>query len=112
MDVYQQFIVHVVDERGDPVHDFNVQLFLGDGNPGTSAVEGFDVDVHAYSTDPSYRCFHVNLSELSPEKIDPKRQQLWMRLRASAGNEIVEYQGYGAGSENEAIDLNLTSRRV
>jgi len=40
---YQQFIVHAVDERGDPITDYNLQLFRGDG--AQSQIAEFDAEV-------------------------------------------------------------------
>ncbi len=106
---FQQFVVHTVDERGDPVPDFNVQLFLRDDHGQGDDLEEFDVDVHTYSSDPSYRCFHVNLSELKPESIQPGQHRLCLRLRASTGSKLVGYQGYDKGSEVGEVTLDLTS---
>ena len=57
--LYQQFIVHAVDERGDPITDYNLQLF-SDG----AKIEEFDAEVDVYGGDASYRCFHVDVTRL------------------------------------------------
>jgi pimeloyl-ACP methyl ester carboxylesterase len=88
MDEWQQFVVRCVDERGDPVPDWFLQLLTVDGD----RLEPFDADVHAYSTDPSLRCFHVNLSRL-PEA---RRRTLQLRLIASSGTDMVGYHGIGS----------------
>jgi hypothetical protein len=88
---WQQFVIRVVDERGDPVTDWNVQL-SGRHNSRQS-LEQFGLDVHVYKRDPSLRCFHVDLDRLQPEMLS----QLHLRLMASSGTQLVSY--HGAGSE-------------
>jgi len=88
MDEWQQFVVRCVDERGDPVPDYFLQLLTADGN----RLEPFDADVHAYSSDSSLRCFHVNLSRLP----DAKRRTLQLRVIASSGTDLVGYHGIGS----------------
>ena len=89
---WQQFVIRLVDERGDPVKDWNVQLFGGAGTAKDSLRE-FALDVHSYKRDASFRCFHVNLDELKPEE----QNHLELRLIASSGTSLVAY--HGAGSE-------------
>ncbi|HEX5972179.1 MAG TPA: hypothetical protein VFY85_09645 [Gemmatimonadaceae bacterium] len=88
MDEWQQFVVRCVDERGDPVPDYFLQLLTADGD----RLEPFDADVHTYSSDSSLRCFHVNLSRL-PE---PRRRTLQLRVIASSGTDMVGYHGVGS----------------
>lgn len=93
---WQQFVIRVVDERGDGVEDWNAQLY-GQHNAKRS-LEQFGMDVHVCRRDPSLRCFHVNLDELKPELL----KQLHLRLIASSGTDFVAY--HGAGSERVAAD--------
>lgn len=87
---WQQFVVRAVDERGDPVPDWNLQLALADG----STVEPFTQDVHVYRGDPSYRCFHVNLSKLRDTALLSGRpRRLTAQLYASTGTQRVLYSG-------------------
>lgn len=86
---WQQFVVRLVDERGDPIPDYNVRLF-----EGRHELHDFTADVHAYSGDKSLRNFHVNVSELA----DQKFTNLRMRLIASSGTQLVGYVGYGNGT--------------
>jgi hypothetical protein len=88
---WQQFVIRVVDERGDPVTDWNVQL-SGRHN-SRQALEQFGLDVHVYKRDASLRCFHVDLDRLQPEMLS----QLHLRLIATSGTQLVSY--HGAGSE-------------
>ena len=90
VDAFQQFVVRVLDERGDPITDYNIQLFTRQGDRKTSALREFALDVHAYGGDKSLRCFHVNLSDMEYENLP----NLWARLMASSGTELVTYTGY------------------
>ncbi len=96
-DGWQQFVIHVVDEYGDPVPDYVVDLFRQDptslqGKDLQAAdVQEFDLDVHAYQADQSFRCFHVRIpAGFSKEGAG----ELWMRLTASSGTDLIAYQGY------------------
>jgi hypothetical protein len=69
-----------------------MEIGSGDGD-GYKPLDDFALDVHAYADDPSFRCFHVNLTKLAPER----RPALVLRLTARSGTELVAY--HGAGSE-------------
>jgi hypothetical protein len=84
---WQQFVLRAVDERGDPIPDYHVQLLTGDGD----RIGPFHTDVHAYATDKSYRAFHVDLDRLGTR---PKRMKL--RVLASSGTRYVGYTGVGS----------------
>jgi hypothetical protein len=91
---WQQFVVRVTDERGDPVPDYNIQLFrrgTSSISPGSSIHE-FDLDVHTYKGDSSLRCFHVRLADLDYKKLS----NLWVRVISSSGSQLVGYQGFGS----------------
>jgi len=92
MDEYQQFIVRAVDERDDPVPDYNIQLFTRTGAGADRGVRNFDTDVHTYRGDPSLRCFHVRLADLDYRNL----KSLWMRVIASSGSQLVGYHGFGS----------------
>jgi len=85
---WQQFVVHVIDERGDPVSDYNLQLLTGSGDK----LKTFDLDVHVYRNDNSFRCFHVNLSKLEPDELS----KLQLRLIASSGTALIGFSGIGS----------------
>ncbi|MDQ6769674.1 MAG: hypothetical protein M3Z54_06775 [Gemmatimonadota bacterium] len=93
IDEWQQFVVRAVDERGDPVPDYNIQLFRR-GGPGAtdSGIHEFDLDVHTYKGDSSLRCFHVRLADLDYRKLP----NLWVRVIASSGSQLVGYHGFGS----------------
>jgi hypothetical protein len=114
-DGWQQFVIHVVDEYGDPVPDYAVDLFKADptGLSGEALqainFEAFDMDVHAYGSDQSFRCFHMRLPEGA---VNGAVTELWMRLAASSGTGLIAYQGYAPGvssiTEQCPVVLNLT----
>lgn len=87
---WQQFLVRAVDERGDGIRDWNLQLSLSDG----ATLTPFSQDVHVYGKDASYRCFHVNLSKLKNDALlTGKPQRLTAQLFASTGTQRVLYTG-------------------
>jgi hypothetical protein len=99
-DGWQQFVFHLVDEYHNPVPDYVVDLFKGDptGLEGEAlnaiTMTAFDLDVHAYGPDKSYRCFHVSL----PKGVLLNGVgTLWLRLTASSGTDLIAYQGYAPG---------------
>ena len=96
IDEWQQFVVRLVDERGDPVPDYNIQLFRRD--TGNSGIRQFDVDVHTYRGDSSLRCFHVRLADLDYRKLP----RLWIRVIASSGSQLVGYSGFGSAKAGES----------
>jgi hypothetical protein len=89
---YQQFIIHAVDERGDPITDYNLRLFRGDG--AEAQIAEFDADVDVYSSDPSYRCFHVDVADLLRRE-GRASPGLTIRVIASSGTPYVGYIGHG-----------------
>jgi hypothetical protein len=101
VDQWQQFVVHATDERGDGISDYYVEFFTKTrGKPRTLE---FDFDVHAYGADKSYRCFHVNLTELRTLYSQQQLDNLWLRIIASSGSQLVGY--HGVGSEKYSPDL-------
>jgi hypothetical protein len=100
-DGWQQFVIRVLDEYGDPVPDYVVDLYKQDptGLSGDQLqainFDEFDMDVHAYAADQSFRCFHMRL----PLGVTSGGvNQLWMRLAASSGTQLIAYQGYVPGA--------------
>ncbi len=92
---YQQFVVRAIDERGDPVPDWNLQLSLAQG----ATLTPFTQDVHVYKGDPSLRTFHVRLDALKARGMDADaRTRLTAQLFASTGTGRVLYRGALADS--------------
>ena len=103
MEGWQQFVVHAVDERGDPVTDYMVEV-IKDGK----RFDSMYTDVHAYGPDPSYRCFHIHL----PKGISDPGLKLRARIHASTGTDLMAYQGYDQvkrqlRADSEPIELDL-----
>ncbi|MGH7604940.1 MAG: esterase/lipase family protein [Gemmatimonadaceae bacterium] len=102
VDEWQQFVIRVVDERGDPVPDYNIQLFRRGTSASDSGIHQFDVDVHTYKGDSSLRCFHVRLSDLDYKRLP----NLWVRVIATSGSQLVGYQGFG--SEKSSVQTTTS----
>lgn len=101
-DGWQQFVIHVVDEYGESVPDYVVDLYTKDptGLEGdelaAAEFQEFDLDVHSYGGDSSYRCFHMRVPlAASAGGVG----ELWLRLAASSGTQLIAYQGYTPHSE-------------
>jgi len=92
MGKWQQFVIRARDERGDPVSDYNVQLFTCTARGREREMRPFDLDVHTYQADPSMRCFHVNLGSMRVDTLE----NLWIRVMASSGSRLVGYHGFGS----------------
>jgi hypothetical protein len=104
LDQWQQFVIRLLDERGDPVPDYNIELLAKDDNGGWEPLEDFDLDVHAYSGDKSLRCFHVNLTNLAGRIT----RDLRMNLIASSGTQMIGYLGYSSDDASRAaIEIDL-----
>jgi hypothetical protein len=88
-EAWQQFVIHVSDERGRSIPDWVLELFISNTDEAKEE-RALPVDVHPYRADPSYRCFHVNLSDFW----DKKFEDLWIRLSASVGSSLVGYHGF------------------
>jgi len=102
MDEWQQFVIRVVDERGDPVPDYNIQLFRkGSGAGSDNSIQQFNLDVHTYQGDSSLRCFHVRLADLDYKKLP----NLWVRVIASSGSQLIGYLGFGSEKSTDAPAL-------
>jgi len=121
---WQQFVIRALDENGDPITDYSVTLCRdATGLPG-AVLQEFEEDVHPYRADPSFRCFHVNLpievlpseSGTGPQSAETSQQHLYIRLNASTGTPLLQYQPYdGQGKpiplnpKNGDVMLDITS---
>jgi pimeloyl-ACP methyl ester carboxylesterase len=107
IDQYQQFVVRAVDERGDPITDYFIELFSRD--QAADRRVPFDLDVHAYRADPSLRCFHINLTKLFARFPAGQVPDLWVRIIASSGSDLVGY--HGLNSERMTQDATAMEER-
>ncbi len=96
---FQQFVVHAVDERGDGIADFDLRLLTRDARDRFVELSGFDLDVHVYGRDPSYRAFHVSLDDLKPDLLE----SLAIQVTASSGSRLVGYLGYNIESQTISV---------
>jgi hypothetical protein len=99
---WQQFVVRAIDDRGDPITDYHLELFVKRGN-GEGVPLDFDLDVHAYGADESLRCFHVQLAPLLEKLHQLAGGDLWVRIIAPSGSDLVGY--HGIHSEKLSPDL-------
>jgi hypothetical protein len=112
---WQQLVVHMVDDHGDGVTDYNVQLFIGDDLSDSDARDFAAVPLIAdtYTGDASYRCFYIRLSEsmLTMNTDQGKPQKMWIELIASSGSTFLEYEAYtgDGGPSDKAQRLAIDS---
>lgn len=113
---WQQILVHVVDDHGDGVTDYNLQIYLGDdlsdsdvldvfGNPKARSVK---LIADTYSADPSFRCFYIRLTDemLTLGSLGGKPTKMWLELIASSGSSLIEYEAY-TGAEGGPHRLTI-----
>lgn len=94
--VFQQFVVHARDQRGDPITDFHLDIEgMSNGKPCESWGDD-NLELHVYTTDKSFRCYHVCLSDLESAADSAKMDSLRIRVIASSGSEWVGYHGEGS----------------
>jgi hypothetical protein len=108
---WQQLLVHVVDDHGDSVTDYNLQLFIGDNldQSDDPTFPPIPLIVDTYSGDGSYRCFYVRLSDAMLAINTPAGQQkkLWLELIASSGSTFIEYEAYtGRDTKPERLTID------
>lgn len=106
---WQQFVIRVVDERGDPVPDYNVKLHARKRGGRLRELDRFDMEVHVYGGDASLRCFHVNLDRL-PDAAELDAFE--MRLTASSGSQLVGYRGFDLLANSDVAGLPVEEARV
>jgi pimeloyl-ACP methyl ester carboxylesterase len=98
---WQQVIVRCVDQRGDPIRDFHMQLFEND----LPVPEFDDERVAVYSRDASYRCFHVDVGKLL------RRSSLTLKIMALSGSTWIDYQGFGWETLGEQVPSPTANER-
>jgi len=88
MDKWQQFVIRALDERGDSIDDFNLQLYKKDGPD--NEFTPVPMDVHTYAADNSLRCFHLNLDNIGYAGTENLR----MEFTASSGTKLFGFFDY------------------
>jgi len=109
MEGWQQFVVHAIDERGDGITDYMIEVLTQQPDGIWVEFKYMYTDVHAYGPDPSFRCFHVRL----PRGTSAGKIPLRVRINASTGTELMAYQGYGSevrqlSANAEPVELDIT----
>ena len=109
MEGWQQFVVHAIDERGDGISDYMIEVLTQRPDGAWNEFKDMYTDVHAYGPDPSFRCFHVRL----PNGISAGKIPLRVRINASTGTELMAYQGYGSEEKQlsataEPVELDIS----
>lgn len=89
---WQQFIIRVLDERGDSVEDWTISL----KKKLKGAKDGQYVDIddlHPYEMNKSYRCLHINLTEsnLADSSGVAEIDSFVMELSMNADSQYVLY---------------------
>lgn len=108
---WQQVVMRVVDDRGDPIPDYNFELFSIDPKTGTEMELDLDLKVHVYSGDSSLRCFHLDLKkakEAGAVVSEDDNARIFMRIIASSGSERVGYVGCNHDGKWDAV-LEITA---
>lgn len=95
---WQQFIVRAVDERGDSISDYYLELIVDGKNP-LRETKTFEVEAHAYKADTSFRCFHLNLNSLGNYDL----KNLSIRIKTSTNSHLIRYVAYTNESDEEII---------
>jgi hypothetical protein len=100
----------MVDDHGDGVTDYNIQLYYGDSLTESDDPEKESVKLIAdtYSSDSSYRCFYFHLTQEMLE-LQANKKKMWMELIASSGSELIEYEAY-TGSADDPLRLAIDSQ--
>lgn len=91
-EAWQQLIVRVRDERGDPVPDHHVEFEATDRAGERTRLIGVASDVHRNRRDPSLRAFHVRLRDVKRSTI----ARVQLRVLARSGSSAVGYRGVGS----------------
>ena len=73
----------------------------GSGAGSDNSIQQFNLDVHTYKGDSSLRCFHVRLADLDYKKLP----NLWVRVIASSGSQLIGYLGFGSEKSTDAPAL-------
>lgn len=96
---WQQFVVRAMDERGDPIRDYMIEIEFQEPDGTWQRFEQMYTNCHPYSTDPSLRCFHIRLGK----GLSTSNAPLRARISAHTGSELVAYQGYDSNGVGHAM---------
>ncbi len=99
---WQQFVIHALDERGDPIRDYHLELSFRPPGGGPFIVQDekdLNFDVHAYTDDPSFRCFQLDVAQLRAQF---QGEPLHVQFIADTGSRYVVYRGVNAETRDPA----------
>jgi len=113
---WQQLVVHAVDDHGDGVEDYNLQIFIGDSLDQSDDPSFAPVPIigDTYSGDASYRCFYIRLSPemLALNTPDGQQKKMWLEMIASSGSDMIEYEAYtGQPDDPQALTVDHTRQK-
>ena len=108
---WQQLVVHAIDDHGDPITDYNLQIYLGESldQSDDATFPSVPLIPSTYSGDNSYRCFYIRLSKdmLALNTSGGSQKKMWLELIASSGSALIEYEAYtgeAVGAQRLTID--------
>ncbi len=107
---WQQLWIHMVDDHGDGVTDYNIQIYYGDDLAESDDAAKLPVPLIAktYSSDNSYRCFYIHLTE-EMLALEANGKKMWLELIASSGSALIEYEAYTGSPEDAPFRLAIDS---
>jgi hypothetical protein len=116
-DPWQQFVVHAVDERGNAIDDYSIEILMRDADGKDTSIPAFENAVHPYTLDHSFRCFHVRLKDVPISQFGVNGNRVIARVSASTGTGLVGYQGFGdtvspLGPTINQVDLDITEHTI
>lgn len=107
---WQQLAVHVLDDHGDGVADYNLQLYIGDSlkDSDDPSFRPVPLIVDTYTSDASYRCFYIRLSGDMLKLNTPggPQKKMWLELIASSGSSLIAYEAY-TGEDGDPRPLTI-----
>jgi hypothetical protein len=108
---WQQLWIHMLDDHGDGVTDYNIQLYHGSEltESDDPAKESVKLIADTYSSDSSYRCFYIHLTQ-EMLALMANNKKMWMELIASSGSALIEYEAY-TDNENDPLRLAIDSHQ-
>jgi hypothetical protein len=106
---WQQLVIHMVDDHGDGVTDYNLQIYVGNDLADSDKPDYPSVPliVDTYSGDNSYRCFYIQLTS-DMLNLEASGKKMWLELIASSGSELIEYEAY-TGAPDDPQRLAISS---
>ena len=112
-DGWQQFIVHAVDERGNGINDYSVEVLLRAVSGEETSVSAFEKYVHPYGADNSFRAFHVRLRDALIPGFGDANNNIIVKIHASSGTDLLRYEGTkdtNASNGTKFVELDISTQ--